>query len=171
MGEFVVADETVPDVELFFDETYTNDQLAPRTPLVVRPHIFSAKSSVVRVLADTIDSRHRYWVGRTEFILPMAIGMDAVADNSVEILDLETAVCLHGFPMVRLSDESLYAKLLEVDQLYLLTSIQCWRTSWLLSWRIQICARASYISTLNDPTETAIQMAHVVTQIVEAQKY
>ena len=122
MGEFVAADETMPDVELFFDQTYANDQPALRTPLVVRPHVFSTKSSVVRILAETIDNRHRYWVGRTEFILPMAIGMNAVADNSVDLLDLEAAVCLHDFSMVRLSDELLYAKSLEADQLSLMRS-------------------------------------------------
>lgn len=64
--------------------------------------------SIYQKLATLIDTRQKYWVGRSYFMLSLGLKMNAMVGNVVDPLDLANALYLHDFPMVSLSDDILY---------------------------------------------------------------
>lgn len=66
--------------------------------------------SVFQKLSELIDTRQKYWVGRSYFMLSLGIKMNAMMNNVVNPQDLANAIYLHDFPMVSLSDDILYGK-------------------------------------------------------------
>jgi len=68
------------------------------------------QSSIFRKLSEMIDTRHKLWVGRSYFLMSMAIKMNAEARNVVDPQQLANAIYLHDFPMVKLDDALLYNK-------------------------------------------------------------
>ena len=110
LGNFNV-DAAPGEVDFYFDEspyvveksfTSTSQPLPPPTTAPTTPNVF-------RVLGTLIDHRHQYWAGRTEYIIPMALGMNALGGNPVDVDQLIAAVNLHDAGMLSLSDETLYA--------------------------------------------------------------
>ena len=61
-------------------------------------------------LADEVDLIHDAWRGRTEFMMPIALGMNAIARNCVDFYQLQAAVYLHDVGMRFLPDELLDEK-------------------------------------------------------------
>lgn len=125
LGNFSVADDTLEDVELFFDESpyvvekaipaITEPLPPPNTPPATANRA-STTPNVFRILGTLIDTRHQYWKGRTDYIIPMALGMNALAGNPVDMQQLVAAVNLHDTGMLSLSDDTLYAKKLTDQQ-------------------------------------------------------
>ena len=64
--------------------------------------------SAFQKLSELIDSRQKYWVGRSYFMLSLGLKMNAMVGNIVDPQDLADAIYLHDFPMVSSSDEILY---------------------------------------------------------------
>lgn len=109
------------DVELFEDtevvenkpdtQVVPEEKEAPQEIDFIQLEMAILKNtSVQRMLAETIDNRHKFWVGRSYFLLSMAIKLNAEAGNVVDPEDLANGIFLHDFPMVKLSDEILYGK-------------------------------------------------------------
>jgi len=67
-------------------------------------------TSIHRTLGEYIDTRHKIWVGRSFFLLSLALKLNAEGGTKVKPEELANAIFLHDFPMVRLSDEILYAR-------------------------------------------------------------
>lgn len=61
-------------------------------------------------LADEVDLIHKEWRDRTNFIMPLALGMNALAGNIVDFYQLQAAVYLHDVGMRFLPDELLEEK-------------------------------------------------------------
>ncbi len=61
-------------------------------------------------LADEVDLIHEAWAGRTDFMMPIALGMNAIAKNCVDFYQLQAAVYLHDVGMRFLPDELLDEK-------------------------------------------------------------
>lgn len=58
-------------------------------------------------LAEEVDLIHKHWKGRSAFIMPIALGMNAIARNCVDFYQLQAAVYLHDVGMRFLPDELL----------------------------------------------------------------
>lgn len=52
-----------------------------------------------RSLAEEVDLIHKHWKGRTSFIMPIALGMNAIARNCVDFYQMQAAVYLHDVGM------------------------------------------------------------------------
>ncbi len=61
-------------------------------------------------LADEVDLIHKNWAGRTDFMMPIALGMNAIARNCVDFYQLQAAVYLHDVGMRFLPNELLDEK-------------------------------------------------------------
>ena len=61
-------------------------------------------------LADEVDLIHDAWKGRTDFMMPIALGMNAIARNCIDFYQLQAAVYLHDVGMRFLPDELLDEK-------------------------------------------------------------
>ena len=68
------------------------------------------QASIFQKFGEIIDTRHKLWVGRSFFLMSMAIKMNAEARNVVDPQQLANAIYLHDFPMVKLEDGLLYNK-------------------------------------------------------------
>lgn len=129
--------ELFDDVDLFddielFDESFNSETPEPAVTKKPEPEqrievdeleLIQLEMSILknnstsRTLAEYIDTRHKFWVGRSFFLLSMAIKLNAEAGTKVNPEDLANAVFLHDFPMVRLSDEVLYSREIDRHQL------------------------------------------------------
>ena len=112
-GGFENDSEEDLSVDLFDDEPYIEGKVE-----FPRPDLDRESFGLLRILSETMDNRHRFWKGRTDFIVSLALGMNALADNRVDIDQLEAAIYLHDFPMSRLSDEILYGKKLSQEDIF-----------------------------------------------------
>ncbi len=61
--------------------------------------------AIFRIIADTIDFRHPVWRDRDNCVMSIALGMNGVARNPVPFEQLEAAVYMRDFGMLRLPDE------------------------------------------------------------------
>jgi HD-GYP domain-containing protein (c-di-GMP phosphodiesterase class II) len=117
------------DVELFENDKQTSEtrEQVPKTPPVpastateiknkspvdamqIEMQIIS-KPSAFRMLSEMIDSRHKYWIGRSYFLVSLAIKMNAEARNVVNPMQLANAIYIHDLPMIKFSDDLLYKR-------------------------------------------------------------
>ena len=111
VGDFSKETKGKDGVELFEDDFYVDNQVE-----IPRPDVDRSTFSFLRILSESVDARHEYWKDRTEKVLSMALGMNALADNLVDVYQLEAAVYLHDFAMVRLSDDLLIKTKLSNDE-------------------------------------------------------
>ncbi len=61
--------------------------------------------AIFRIIADTIDFRHPVWRERDNCVMSIALGMNGIARNPVPFEQLEAAVYMRDFGMLRLPDE------------------------------------------------------------------
>jgi len=99
--------ETVTDLE---DSENTYSSESSQLDVMKLEMDLLVQSSVFRMLSEMIDTRHKLWVGRSFFLMSMAIKMNAEARNVVDPQQLANAIYLHDFPMVKLDDALLYNK-------------------------------------------------------------
>jgi len=66
------------------------------------------KPSIFRIFSEMIDARHKDWVGRSFFLMSLAIKMNAEARNVVDPQQLANAIYIHDFAMLKMQDELLY---------------------------------------------------------------
>lgn len=111
LGDYVDNRSQGTGVDLFDDEPFIASKVE-----IPRPDLDRADFSLLRILSETMDQRMPTWKGRTDFIMSLALGMNALADNTIDIPQLEAAVYLHDFPMSRLPDEILHKKHLSNDE-------------------------------------------------------
>ena len=106
----VPNDETTPGIELFEHSSHIKTEQNSPLSMTINDDDY-----LLRLLANLIDQRHRFWRGRTKFLLSMALGMNAMAGNRVDFNDLKNAIYLHDFPMTELSDDILYKPKLSTE--------------------------------------------------------
>lgn len=102
IGDFSKDTDDSLGVDLFDEDQYVDNKVE-----IPRSDVDRSTVSFMRLLAETVDARHEFWRGRTEKVMSMAVGMNALAGNVVDVFQLEAAVYLHDFPMVRLCDDLL----------------------------------------------------------------
>lgn len=61
--------------------------------------------AIFRIIADTIEFRNPIWRDRDNCIMSIALGMNGIARNPIPFEQIEAAVYMHDFGMLRLSDE------------------------------------------------------------------
>jgi hypothetical protein len=66
--------------------------------------------ALFRILAGSMAERHDFWGERTDYVMRFALGMNALAGNPVDWMQLEAAVYMHDFAMARLPDDVLGKK-------------------------------------------------------------
>ena len=84
------------------------------TVTITAPQEFEADRdyalNFARTLSERIDNRFPHWQKRSEFLLPMVIGMNALAMNKVNFYQLEMALYIHDFGMLFFREESINKK-------------------------------------------------------------
>lgn len=61
--------------------------------------------AIFRIIADTIEFRHPIWRDRDNCVMSIALGMNGIARNPISFEQLEAAVYMRDFGMLRLSDD------------------------------------------------------------------
>ncbi|MDH5544589.1 MAG: HD domain-containing protein [Gammaproteobacteria bacterium] len=99
VGDFQTDQTEDAGVELFETKPYFNNKVD-----IPRADVDKSTFSHLRILSETVDARQTHWHGRTEKLLSLALGMNAMAENQVDVYQLEAAVYLHDFALLSLSD-------------------------------------------------------------------
>lgn len=60
------------------------------------------------MLSKMMDARNKHWHERTEFLLALALNMNAMLNNPVDTFQLKAAIYLHDVMMLQLPDNLLY---------------------------------------------------------------
>ena len=61
-------------------------------------------------LAKLMDARNPHWTQRCEFLVALALNMNSIANNSVDVAQLKAAIYMHDVTMLQLPDEILFKK-------------------------------------------------------------
>lgn len=130
-GQFVAEDSNVAvslfdddSVDLFgddegvelFGEEQTAEKQTDKQTTEAKPHADIAMLmgrdndrhdrdlALLQVLAGSMQERHEHWGDRTDYVMRFALGMNALAGNPVDPVQLEAAVYMHDFAMAKLPD-------------------------------------------------------------------
>ena len=117
VGDFQGEEEEDDGVELFNDAPFFDNKVE-----IPRPDVDRSDFSFMRLLSEAVDARQEHWKGRTEKLVSLAIGMNAMAGNPVDVYQLEAAVYLHDFGMVKFNDEILAKQTLSDSEFRLIRS-------------------------------------------------
>lgn len=104
------------EIELFAQDKEVQEVVAGLSKRSVQPVEIDEKHKNTKLdedmeffksLAEEVDLIHKYWKGRSAFIMPIALGMNAIARNCVDFYQMQAAVYLHDVGMRFLPDELL----------------------------------------------------------------
>ncbi|THB74725.1 MAG: HD domain-containing protein [Gammaproteobacteria bacterium] len=110
--ENIVHNDLIKDTvaELASDKRVEIPELTPGESRETINEKLEEDLTFFKSLADEVDLIHKNWAGRTDFMMPIALGMNAIARNCVDFYQLQAAVYLHDVGMRFLPDELLDEK-------------------------------------------------------------
>lgn len=92
-----------------FTGAMKQQQEPPTIPYIATTYLDSERFDDLDLywsLVKEVEMRHPLWHKRTEILIPLAIGMNAMAGNPIDFFQLEVAVVLHDVGMVFLPDST-----------------------------------------------------------------